>query len=58
MKNKFIIYLFFALLFGFITAHSFYTEYQKNINNTKYNAYLIQIGSYKDDDLEITLMII
>ena len=53
MKNKFIIYLSLALFFGFITAHAFYTEYQKSINNTKYNAYLIQIGSYKGDDLEI-----
>ncbi len=53
MKGKYIFYLFLALFFGFITANSFYKAYQKNINDNKYNAYLIQIGSYKENDLEV-----
>lgn len=53
MKNKFVVFLLIAVLFGFISAHSFYTEYQKNIDNSQYNAYLIQIGSYKGNDTEI-----
>lgn len=53
MKGKYLFYLFLALFFGFITANSFYKAYQKNINDNKYNAYLIQIGSYKENDLEV-----
>lgn len=45
-----ILLIFLALFFGFITGKSLYNEYKKGLEDTKYNAYLIQIGSFKDDD--------
>lgn len=49
MNKKFMICLLVSIFIGIITAESIYREYRKNINSS-YNAYLIQIGSYKDDD--------
>ena len=49
MKNK-ITYLLIALSFGFILGEVIYSDYQRNLDNSEYNAYLIQIGSFKDDN--------
>ena len=48
MKNK-IKYLLIALIVGFILGDVIYNDYKKNLDNSNYNAYLIQIGSFKDD---------
>ena len=53
MKNNFFIWILVAVILGFIIAESFYAEYKKSLDGSKYNAYLIQIGSFQDDDLEI-----
>ena len=42
-----------ALLLGFISAEVIYNDYKKNLDDTKYNAYLIQIGSFDDLDYEV-----
>ena len=49
MKKNFIIYLLLSILFGFITAEAIYKKYQENLDDTEYNAYLIQIGSFDND---------
>lgn len=41
-------YIVLALVFGFILAEVFYKEYQRNLDDS-FNAYLIQVGSFKDD---------
>ena len=48
MKNK-MKYLLIALIVGFILGDVIYNDYKKNLDNSNYNAYLIQIGSFKDD---------
>lgn len=48
--KKTIVIILLALFLGFITGKSIYNEYKKGLETTKYNAYLIQIGSFKDDD--------
>ena len=42
-----------ALLLGFISAEVIYNDYKKNLDDTKYNAYLIQIGSFDNLDYEV-----
>lgn len=49
MKKTFI-FIIIAMILGFISAEVIYKDYQKDLDNTKYNAYLIQIGSFKDDN--------
>lgn len=49
MKKTFI-FILFATILGFVSAEVIYKDYQKDLDNTKYNAYLIQIGSFKDDN--------
>ena len=49
MKKTFI-YLFLAVLLGFVSAEVLYNDYKKELDNTEYNAYLVQIGSFKDDE--------
>ena len=48
MKKK-IVYLLIAISIGFILASTIYNDYKRNLDDSKYNAYLIQIGSFKDD---------
>lgn len=42
-------YLLIAISLGFIFGEVIYSDYKKNLDNSKYNAYLVQIGSFKDD---------
>ncbi len=37
---------------GFVSAEVLYTEYKNNLDDSEYNAYLIQIGSFSDKDPE------
>ena len=53
MKKNFFIYVLIAIILGFISAEAIYTEYKDNLDSTKYNAYLIQIGSFQEKDDEI-----
>ncbi len=53
MNKKRIYYVIFALLFGFISAEVIYSDYKKNLEDTEYNAYLIQVGSFDDTDVEV-----
>ena len=48
MKNK-IIYLLVAIIIGFVLGSTIYNSFKRNLDDSKYNAYLIQIGSFKDD---------
>ena len=52
MKN-FVFYVIVAILLGFISAEVLYSDYKKNLDDTEYNAYLVQIGSFDEDDLEV-----
>ena len=53
MKKKFVIPLVISIVLGFISAQIVYSTYRKNLENTDYNVYLIQAGSYNNkDDLE------
>lgn len=54
MKKKYCIYFFIAVLFGFVFAESIYKKYKDNLDDSKYNAYLIQVGSFDSDDSEVT----
>ncbi len=53
MNKKSIYYILFALLLGFISAEVIYSDYKKNLEDTEYNAYLLQVGSFGDSDIEI-----
>ena len=53
MKKNFIFYAFLALLLGFVSAEVIYNDYKKNLDETKYNAYLVQIGSFDELDYEV-----
>ena len=53
MKKNFVIPLVISIVLGFISAQIVYSTYRKNLENTDYNVYLIQAGSYNNkDDLE------
>ena len=53
MKKNFVIPLIISIALGFISAQIVYSTYRKNLENTDYNVYLIQAGSYNNkDDLE------
>ena len=49
MKKKCFIYFIIALSIGFILGEILYSDYKRGLDNSKYNAYLVQIGSFKDD---------
>lgn len=49
MKRKKIFYLLIALFLGFVIGEVLYSDYKRELDNSKYNAYLVQIGSFKDD---------
>lgn len=49
MKKKKIIYLFIAIVFGFILGEVLFSNYKRSLDDSKYNAYLIQIGSFNND---------
>ena len=49
LKKSFFIYLIIAISLGFIIGEVIYSDYLRNLDNTKYNAYLIQIGSFNND---------
>ena len=53
MNKKRLYYIIFALLFGFISAEVIYSDYKKNLEDTEYNAYLLQVGSFDSNDIEI-----
>lgn len=48
MKRK-IMFLIFPIVIGFILGVVIYSDYKNNLDNSVYNAYLIQIGSFNDD---------
>lgn len=50
MKGNFFIYILIAIILGFISAEVIYDDYKEGLDDNKYNAYLVQIGSFKDDD--------
>lgn len=50
MKKNFLIPLFISIVLGFISAQIVYSTYRKNLEDSKYNAYLIQIGSYTNEE--------
>jgi hypothetical protein len=47
--KKSLIFVVSAILLGFVSGEVLYKDYEKDLDDTKYNAYLIQIGSFKDD---------
>lgn len=49
LKKNIFIYLVIAVSIGFIIGEVVYSDYLRNLDNTKYNAYLIQIGSFNND---------
>lgn len=50
MKKNFLIPLVVSIVLGFISAQIVYSTYRKNLEDSKYNAYLIQIGSYTNEE--------
>lgn len=48
LKKK-ISFIIFAIVIGFILAEVIYAEYKRNLEDN-YNAYLVQIGSFSEDD--------
>lgn len=49
MKKK-LTYFLFSIIFGFVLGVVIYNDYKSNLDNSLYNAYLIQIGSFKSDE--------
>ena len=47
-------YFLFSLFIGFVLAEEIYSIYKKNLDDSVYNAYLIQVGSFDLDDGEIS----
>ena len=48
MKKK-LTYFFVPIIIGVIIGIVIYNDYKKGLDDSLYNAYLIQIGSFKDD---------
>ena len=48
MKKK-LAYFFIPIIVGFILGVVIYNDYKKGLDDSLYNAYLVQIGSFKDD---------
>lgn len=53
MKKNIIIYFFTAISVGFILGEVLYSDFKRNLDNSNYNAYLVQIGSFEENDLEV-----
>ena len=53
MKKNFFIFILVSILLGFISAEVIYDDYRANLDDTEFNAYLIQIGSYNKNDSEV-----
>lgn len=49
MNKKKVAYFLIPIIIGFILGVVIYNDYKKGLDNSLYNAYLIQIGSFKDD---------
>ena len=49
MKKNKIIFFLVAFFIGFILGEVVFNDYKRNLDDSEYNAYLIQIGSFKDD---------
>ena len=49
MKKK-ITYFLISIVIGFILGVVIYSDYKKGLDSSLYNAYLIQIGSFNDDN--------
>lgn len=50
MKKNLMIPLVISIILGFISAQIVYSTYRKNLEESSYNAYIIQIGSYDNED--------
>lgn len=50
MKKNFLIAVFVAIFLGFFSAQIIYSNYRDNLNDSSYNAYMIQIGTYDDKE--------
>lgn len=50
MKKNLMIPLVISIILGFISAQIVYSTYRKNLEESSYNAYIIQIGSYNNED--------
>lgn len=53
MKRKHLFYLLIVVVVGFILGNVLYSDFKRNLDSSKYNAYLIQIGSFDKDDIEV-----
>lgn len=53
MKGKKLFCFLIVLALGFIIGEVIYSDFKRNLSNSKYNAYLIQIGSFDKDDIEV-----
>lgn len=49
MKKKKLVPLLIVVVLGFILGEVVYNDYKRNLDKSSYNAYLIKIGSFKDD---------
>ena len=49
MKKKNVVCLLVVIICGFVLGEVVYSEYKRNLDQSSYNAYLIKIGSFKDD---------
>lgn len=54
MKKNFVIPVIISIILGFISAQIIYSTYRKNLEETDYNVYLIQAGSYNNKEDLIT----
>lgn len=52
MKKSFVIPLILSLIMGFISAQIVYSYYRKNLEESSYNAYFVQIGSFLPNDFD------
>lgn len=52
MKKSFVIPLILSLIMGFISAQIVYSYYRKNLEESSYNAYFVQIGSFSSNDFD------
>lgn len=49
MKNKKLVFAIVAISIGFILGVVIFNDYKDNMDDSIYNAYLVQIGTFKDD---------
>ena len=53
MKKKVLSYLLIAISLGFILGEVVYTDFKRNLDKSHFNAYLVQIGSFDKEDIEV-----